>query len=301
MKDDLHRSTKDNAPASPLRRKTIKTLAVGVGALAGSTVLPEKWVTPIIQGIALPAHAQTSAPLQLAFCNGRVDLQLVSGNSGTSSMTIRATGCITPAQANVTLNLTLAGYAQAVITENGTPIDSGFLTAVSEALVPSAHAAQQPLCSQQASVQTAGDGSFVAEFTLPCGPGIVQVELTASTSGPANQRAGWLDIPGCNPCAGTTSSSSATAVSGCPVGTEVKFVDETNGVWFVINGIEEFSFTGTRVIDSITEIAVRNSYASAATPVTLNGALLTTVALGDTVVLFTPANMTALCDGELVI
>ena len=55
MKDHLNES--NNQPKSPLRRKTIKTLAVGVGALAGSTVLPEKWVTPIIQGIVLPAHA----------------------------------------------------------------------------------------------------------------------------------------------------------------------------------------------------------------------------------------------------
>ena len=121
MKKKFDQTRVGNAPASPLRRKTIKTLAYGVGALAGSTVLPDKWVTPIIQGIALPAHAQTSAPSQLAlaFCNDRVDLTLVAGHSSTGDVTIKATGCLSSAQANVTFNLTLAGYAHPVVTDTG--------------------------------------------------------------------------------------------------------------------------------------------------------------------------------------
>lgn len=42
------------------RRKAIKKIAVGVGVLAGFSLLPEKWTTPIIGQIVLPAHAQTS-------------------------------------------------------------------------------------------------------------------------------------------------------------------------------------------------------------------------------------------------
>ncbi|MCI5164934.1 MAG: twin-arginine translocation signal domain-containing protein [Candidatus Electrothrix sp. GM3_4] len=102
------RESRNNVPDSPHRRKALKTLAVGVGALAGSTVLPEKWVTPIIQGIVLPVHAQTSAPLapmQLVFCNDRVDLTLIDGDSSTVELTIEASGCIIPAQANVELTL----------------------------------------------------------------------------------------------------------------------------------------------------------------------------------------------------
>ncbi|MGB5686435.1 MAG: hypothetical protein WBM35_11520, partial [Candidatus Electrothrix sp.] len=176
-------------------------MAYGVGALAGSTVLPDKWVTPIIQGIALPAHAQTSAPSQLAlaFCNDRVDLTLVAGHSTTGDVTIKATGCLSSAQANVTFNLTLAGYAHPVVTDTGQSAAGGFLAAVSTAFVPSAHAAQQPLCTQVVSVTTGSEGAFEATFTLSCGPGIQQVELTASVGGPG-VRAGWLDIPPCNPC-----------------------------------------------------------------------------------------------------
>ncbi|MCI5137621.1 MAG: hypothetical protein D3922_04220 [Candidatus Electrothrix sp. AR1] len=54
--DDL-----SNAPKSHKRRKTIKKLVVGVGALAGYSVLPTEWTKPIIEQIVLPAHAQTSA------------------------------------------------------------------------------------------------------------------------------------------------------------------------------------------------------------------------------------------------
>ncbi|WP_446011803.1 hypothetical protein [Candidatus Electrothrix sp.] len=190
---------KQSAPANPMRRKTMKTLAVGVGALAGSSVLPDKWVKPVIQGIVLPAHAQTSAA-QLAFSDGRVDLELVSGHSGTSSMTVRATGAITPAQGGVTFDLTLSGYGEPVVTDTEQNSEPGFFAAVSDALVPAAHAAPEPKCSITLSVTTESDGSFSVEFTLTCGPGIVQVELTATGSTGITFRCGWLDIHACNPC-----------------------------------------------------------------------------------------------------
>jgi hypothetical protein len=46
------------------RRKAIKKIAVGVGVVAGCSVLPEKWTKPIIGQIVLPAHAETSAEVQ---------------------------------------------------------------------------------------------------------------------------------------------------------------------------------------------------------------------------------------------
>jgi hypothetical protein len=110
----MSEKSQNNAPDSPQRRKTIKKLALGVGALAGSTVLPEEWITPVVRGFALPAHAQTSAP-GVTFCSDPVQLKLVDGHSGTDEMTIEASGCITPAQANVDLELTLQGYNAAVI------------------------------------------------------------------------------------------------------------------------------------------------------------------------------------------
>ncbi|WP_295400226.1 twin-arginine translocation signal domain-containing protein [uncultured Thiocystis sp.] len=47
----------DRPTTSEGRRRLLKTLAVG-GATAA--LLPEKWVTPVIDKILVPAHAQTS-------------------------------------------------------------------------------------------------------------------------------------------------------------------------------------------------------------------------------------------------
>ncbi|MCI5140667.1 MAG: hypothetical protein D3909_02850 [Candidatus Electrothrix sp. ATG1] len=191
-----------NAPDSPLRRKTIKTLAAGVGALAGTSVLPDKWVTPVIQGIALPAHAQTSA---VTFCSGRHELTLVDGHSGTDEMIIEASGCITPAQANVELEMTLEGYDTPAITrndQNAGPEAGSLLAAVSDALVPSAHAAPAPKCTVKVKVKTDGNGHYKATFKLNCGKGIVQAVMSgAIIGGGTTINLGWLDIPACNPCA----------------------------------------------------------------------------------------------------
>ena len=54
------KSSATDIPANQSRRKAIKKIAVGVGALAGYSVLPEKWTRPIIGQIVLPAHAETS-------------------------------------------------------------------------------------------------------------------------------------------------------------------------------------------------------------------------------------------------
>ncbi len=48
------------------RRKALKNIAVGVGALAGISMLPERWSRPIIGQITIPAHAQTSGEVEPA-------------------------------------------------------------------------------------------------------------------------------------------------------------------------------------------------------------------------------------------
>uniref|UniRef100_UPI0040574C38 hypothetical protein n=1 Tax=Candidatus Electrothrix sp. TaxID=2170559 RepID=UPI0040574C38 len=46
------------------RRTVLRKLAVGSAALAGCSVLPNKWTTPIIEFGSLPAHATTSGDLK---------------------------------------------------------------------------------------------------------------------------------------------------------------------------------------------------------------------------------------------
>lgn len=42
------------------RRRAVRKIAIGVGALAGLSLLPEQWTRPVIGHIVLPAHAATS-------------------------------------------------------------------------------------------------------------------------------------------------------------------------------------------------------------------------------------------------
>ena len=49
-----------DVPASNDRRKVLKKLAIGTAAVAGCSVLPTKWTSPVVEFGALPAHAVTS-------------------------------------------------------------------------------------------------------------------------------------------------------------------------------------------------------------------------------------------------
>jgi len=51
------------SPKSMDRRSVIRKLAVGTAALAGCSVLPDRWTTPLVEFGALPAHATTSGDL----------------------------------------------------------------------------------------------------------------------------------------------------------------------------------------------------------------------------------------------
>ena len=50
--------------AKSTRRSVLRKMAVGTAALAGCSVLPEKWVTPLAEFGTLPAHATTSGALE---------------------------------------------------------------------------------------------------------------------------------------------------------------------------------------------------------------------------------------------
>ena len=51
-----------STPEDSDRRILLKKLAVGTAAVAGYSVLPNKWTSPIIEFGDLPAHAATSGP-----------------------------------------------------------------------------------------------------------------------------------------------------------------------------------------------------------------------------------------------
>ena len=56
---------KERAPAQVLsRRELLKTLAALGGAVAASSLLPEKWAKPEVGAGALPAHAQSTVGVE---------------------------------------------------------------------------------------------------------------------------------------------------------------------------------------------------------------------------------------------
>ena len=47
--------------SSESRRKLLKSIAAGSGAIVAGKTLPESWSRPVVDSVLLPAHAQTSA------------------------------------------------------------------------------------------------------------------------------------------------------------------------------------------------------------------------------------------------
>ncbi len=74
------------------RRKLLKSIAVGSGAVAAGSAIPKKWSKPLVDSVVLPAHAQTtgcpscSGPEQSEPYNSSLDMELVDGNLGTGTL-----------------------------------------------------------------------------------------------------------------------------------------------------------------------------------------------------------------------
>ena len=109
MKDVLRPDLNKPSEAVPedlhvTRRSLVKKMAVGTVALAGCNALPEKWVTPLAEFGALPAHATTSGAL------GAIIDELSQGIEG-SQATETQEAAAPQAQ-------DMRGYANQVMVEN---------------------------------------------------------------------------------------------------------------------------------------------------------------------------------------
>ncbi|MCI5124010.1 MAG: hypothetical protein D3925_05930 [Candidatus Electrothrix sp. AR5] len=59
----MHKNNQTKIPQEQInqgRRSTLRKIAAGTIALAGCSVLPDKWTTPLVEFGSLPAHATTS-------------------------------------------------------------------------------------------------------------------------------------------------------------------------------------------------------------------------------------------------
>lgn len=68
------------------RRKLLKSIAAGSGAVVAGKTLPEKWTRPAIDSVLLPAHAQTSNPESPeAICTDLLRIEIQDGYSGSGT------------------------------------------------------------------------------------------------------------------------------------------------------------------------------------------------------------------------
>ncbi len=177
-----------NAPENQERRKTIKKLAVGVGALAGYSVLPAQWIKPIVGQIVLPAHAQTSGMTITWFT-----LTIIEGHQGSDTLTVRAAGGIAPPTANQTITITVQGTKGTAANEQKGVIGNA-LASVSDFLVSDAVA--QEACIQEGSAVTGPDGTFTKDFELTCGSGVTSVYAVAVMNSDDTSANASVTVPG---------------------------------------------------------------------------------------------------------
>ncbi len=178
MTDEQNNKTAQNLPKNQARRKTIKKLVIGAGALAGYSMLPEQWTKPVIEQIILPAHAQTSG---LTLINP-LTLTLLSGSQASAIVSVRVAGAVFPARQNQAVLLRVQGALGGNTVVPPTS-DRGMvqeaLASVGDLLVSEAVAAET--CSQlNQQVTSSQDGRFSADFELSCGPGITSITAHAN-------------------------------------------------------------------------------------------------------------------------
>jgi hypothetical protein len=73
------------------RRTALKKLAVGAAAVAGCSVLPERWTAPLVEFGALPAHATTSTVVQKQSGDETASRSAASAGSGNFNLIFEMT------------------------------------------------------------------------------------------------------------------------------------------------------------------------------------------------------------------
>ena len=161
-----------NVPQNPGRRKAVKTIVGGVGALAAYHVMPTNWSKPIIEQVFLPAHAATSGTSLVDPCT----LHLVSGTTASSTVVVHLDGFVVPATSGLPVEIV------------ATPAGAG--TAVTT------------------NTTTVSDGTFDATINIVGGPGITSVSVVTTVTGAAGSASCSVEVP--TPTPETTSAPTTT-------------------------------------------------------------------------------------------
>jgi hypothetical protein len=149
-----------NDPQNSSRRRAVKTIVGGVGALTAYHVLPVNWTKPVVEQVFLPAHAAVSGITLSNPCN----VELVSGDQASSIDVIRVSGFVTPPVGGLDV-------AIAALPNGGTGGQVDVFTT------------------------TNADGTYSAEVTMVGGPGIIGVGVGTAIAGAGNISGCAIGIP----------------------------------------------------------------------------------------------------------
>ncbi len=167
-----------NAPESQNRRNAIKKIAVGVGALAGYSVLPKQWIKPVIDSIVLPAHAQTSG---ISLSENDLTITVESGDQTTDTVSVDVEGAVSPATAGLEIEMEFQGTSSTAGMEGhkGQSKNTAVAAVQSFFCSEAVAAPPPPFCQKyKIKILTGPDGGFGGRCDLPCGPGLTCVFVT---------------------------------------------------------------------------------------------------------------------------
>jgi hypothetical protein len=148
MLRDAHETEATEQLINHDRRSAMKKIAVGVGVVAGASILPESWTRPIIGQIVLPAHAATSGSSLHDPCA----VELRSGDNTSATVAVKVTGFVTPPTAGLPVNIGATAVGGAGLKVEG-------------------------------KSTTDANGNFEAFLTIGGGPGITSVNVTTVVAG----------------------------------------------------------------------------------------------------------------------
>lgn len=142
------------------RRKLLKSIAAGSGAVIAGKSLPESWSKPVVDSVMLPAHAQTS-PSPCTPCLAAATY-CVGGGNGSIEVAVAVDGTVT---------VTYSAFSSGPQSDNVDPCAGGAFS-VSD---------------------TSGNNTVTISGTIPCGNAasidIVETDGGGSTNRTATQAA----------------------------------------------------------------------------------------------------------------
>ena len=114
--------------SSDSRRKLLKSIAAGSGAIVAGKSLPESWSRPVVDSVMLPTHAQTSpTPPTCCLTDGVYCGTVTSSPDGVNRIDIFVTGATGDVRILVLRDTTVAGETNINVTcEGGAFTDEPF-------------------------------------------------------------------------------------------------------------------------------------------------------------------------------